>query len=108
MFTRGFCFYHLAANSGRGLFASAGPSSERAIDVVVAGYSALQAEIFFKVAAHALAEKFFPAIAVLGKSRIRIFFLKRNHVRSFLLIAVVDARGRRIEKALDSLFPGQP
>ncbi|MCK7532305.1 MAG: hypothetical protein MZV63_15380 [Marinilabiliales bacterium] len=44
----------------------------RAIDIMKSGYSGYQPEIFREVAAHPFAEKLFPAISILGKSRISI------------------------------------
>src|ERR1700742_2743577 len=61
-----------AADGGGSFFAAAGPGTEGTIDVVVAGYAALEPVVFFEVAAHPFGEEFFPAIAVFGKRRIGI------------------------------------
>ena len=74
---------------------------------MVAGDAALQAEVLFEVAAHALAEELFPAVAVFGKCGIGVLFLERDDVWVGLLVAVVDAGGGGVEEALDALFAGR-
>src|SRR4051812_24968147 len=56
MLAGGFGVDHFAADRGGGLFASAVPGAVRAVDIVEAGHTGVKAEIFSKVAAHALAE----------------------------------------------------
>ena len=84
-------FKHLAANGCGRLFASAGPGSKWSVDVVVPRNSALHPKVFFKVAAHPLAEKLLPSIAVFGQRWVGVCFLERNDMGVLLLFAVVNA-----------------
>jgi len=99
-----FGLNHLAANRRRSLLAAAIPCAVRPINIVEARHTAHQAKIFFEVPAHAFAEKLFPAVAVFRHRWVRIAFLQRDNVLVDLLVAVVHARRRRIEKALHTLL----
>jgi len=88
-----------AANGGGGFLASAIEGAVRSIDVVVTRDAGLDAEVFHEVAAHALGEKFFPAVAVLGVGGVGVFFFQAGIVGFLLLVAGIDAGGRRIEEA---------
>ena len=87
-----------AADGGRGLLASAIEGAVRPVDVVVAGDAGLEAEVFHEVAAHALGEQFFPAIAVLGVSGVGVFLFQTGVVGFFLFVAGVDAGGGGVEE----------
>src|SRR5206468_775124 len=103
VFAREFGFQDLAAHGGGGLFASAVPGAERAVDVVETGDTGGNFPVFTEVPAHALGKEFFPAVAVFGQSGVGVLFLQID-VRCFagLFFAVVDTRGRGVEESLDA------
>ena len=97
---------HLAANGGGGFLASAIEGAVRSVDVVVTRDAGLDAEVFHEVAAHAFGEKFLPAVAVLGVGGVGVLFFQAGVVGFFLLVAGIDAGGRRIEEAGGSAVAG--
>ena len=60
-----------------------------------------------EVAAHPLAEKFFPAVTILGLGGVGVLFLQRGEVGIALLAGGVNAGRRRVEKALDAVLLGR-
>ena len=66
---------------------------------MVTGHPGDEAEVLGEVAAHPLAEKFFPAIAVFRLRRVGIFLFKGRDVGARLLVGRVNAGGRGVEKA---------
>ena len=100
-------FDHFAANGRRRLLAAAVPGAPGRRRCESAP-RACEAEIFAEVAAHALRKQFFPAVAVFGQRRIGVFFLQRGRFEGLLLVPVVNARGRRIEKALGRRHASAP
>ena len=95
---------HLAANGGGSFLAAAVPGAMRAIDIVVAGHAGLEAEVLPEVAAHAFAEEFFPAIAILRHRGIGVGFLEGGYVGIALFVRIVDAGAGGIKEALDARF----
>lgn len=97
----------LAAQCGGGFFASAVVGAVDAVDVVVSGDAGLQAEVFAEVAAHALAEQFFPAVAVFGHGGVGVGFGECCHVGVHLFVGGVDAGGAGEEAPADVCVAGR-
>ena len=58
--------------------------------------NATKGTIILAEAAHALAEQFFPAVAVLRHGRVGVAFFERDHIRRRLLFGRIDTRRGRI------------
>src|SRR5712664_3004003 len=99
-------FNNLSTDCGGSFFAAAVPSAVWAIDIVKSRDAALQAKVLLKVAAHSFAEQLFPSVTIFAQGRVGIFFFERHDIGTLLLVAVVDASGGRIKKALHTLIPG--
>src|SRR5580658_8784990 len=91
---------NLAADGSGSFLAAAGPGAQRPVNIMETGDAGLHAEILVEVAAHALAEELLPAVSIFGKRGIGVFFPEWDDVLVFLLIAVIDAGGGRIEETL--------
>src|SRR6476646_2789310 len=79
-----------AAITLRHIAAGAFVSPVRAVHVVIARNARLESKVLSEVAAHPLAEEFFPAVSVLGHRRVRILFLQWSDVGSGLLPGRID------------------
>ena len=96
----------LAADGGGRFFAASVPSAVRAIDIVIAGLAGLDAVVLAEVAAHALAEEFFPAVTVLRHGGIGVGFLQAGIVGTGLFFTVVDAGAGGVEKLFHAMVAG--
>ena len=63
---RQFRFDHFAADGRRRLFAASRPGAMWSVNIMVACNSCLEAEVLPEVPAHALTEKLFPSVSILG------------------------------------------
>ena len=71
-----FCFHYFSADGRGRFFPAAIPRAPGTVDVVEAGYTGFQAEVFAEVPAHSFGKEFFPAVAVFGEGRVSVFFLE--------------------------------
>ena len=88
-----------AANGRRRLFAAAIVGAVWPVDVVVTSDAGLDAKVLAEMAAHALAEKLFPAVAVLWHRGISIRLDQRRMVWIALLFGVVNAGAGRDKRS---------
>src|SRR5579863_1215207 len=88
----------------RRLFLAAVVGAQRAVDVVEAHNARLELIVVVVVSAKLFGKQFFPPVAWLGVSRIRILFLQRNEVGSLLFVLRVHAGGRREKETLHTVL----
>src|SRR2546422_8111425 len=91
----------LTADGGRGLFATAIPSTEGTVNVVETGDESFHPPLVPVFLAKHLADQFLPAVATLGHRGVGVGFLERADVWVLLEQGVVHASGTGKEVASD-------
>ena len=106
VFAAKFGLDDFSADGGGGFFAASVPCAVGAVDVVVAGVAGVEAEVFAEVAAHALAEEFFPAVAVFWHGGVGVGFFEAGVGGVGLFFAVIDAGAGGVEELVDAVVAG--
>lgn len=96
-----------AADGGRCLFSTTVPSAEGSVNIVESSDAGRNVKIFAEMTAHTFAEEFFPAIAIFGHRRIRVFFAKEGFDFLFaLFVRIVHTSARCVKEAFCPVFAG--
>src|ERR1043166_3721359 len=104
VFARTFRLDDFPADGRRGFLASAVEGAVWSVDVGIAGDAGDGAEVLAEMAAHAFAEKFLPAVTVLGHGGIGVGFLEGDDVFAHLFVRGVNAGGGGVEETFDAGF----